>query len=204
MKKPTWVVFDVGDVLLNWQTSSAALASHLGVDKNKLLDTLFNYADDMFIGKIGPEEGWSLILSDLGVKADPWEMILKWRDKSAWFQETLAVIPELNKAGYKLAIMSNSWLCLSDARDANLLPEELKMFVHIFDSSQLGVKKPDIKFYNLVEDGLGSKNDDIILIDDSLSNKVPAEKKGWHFFNYITKDNQAKNSAERLIDTLIK
>lgn len=204
MRKPQWVIFDVGDVLLNWQASSATLASYLNVDKSALLDTLFAYADEMFIGQIGPEEGWQRILSDLDRDAQPWDMILKWRDKSAWFSETLAILPKLDEAGYKLAIMSNSWLGLSDSRNADQLPEELKLFKHIFDSSQVGVKKPDIQFYSLVEEGLECSGNDLLLVDDSTANSVPAEKKGWQFFNYVTKDGKAKESANQLLELLTK
>ena len=203
MKKPTWIVFDVGDVLLEWQASSALLAEHLGVDKDALLDALFEYADDMFIGKISPIDGWTEILKKLDIKADPRNMILQWRDKRCWFTESLALVRDLHAAGYKLAVMSNSWLGLGDKRDANQLPDEVKLFSHIFDSSKAGVKKPDIRFYELVEQGIGADGQDVMLIDDSVANFVPARQKDWQCYHYITSEDKGRQSAKELRKALL-
>ncbi len=201
--KPTNILFDVGDVLLNWNQSSEALAKRLEVSKDALLDALFTYADDMFVGKISTTDGWTKILADLNKKADPWDMVLEWRNRNFWFQDTLDIMQDLHAAGYKINIMTNSWLGLTEERDKNLLPQEVQLAQHIFDSSQAGVKKPDPAFYELVEHTLGEHGSDILLIDDSIKNRDPAVKLGWQFFHYVTADNQVRSSAKNLRTELL-
>lgn len=196
--KPTIILFDVGDVLLNWARSSESLASELGVSKDALLDALFTYADDMFVGKISTTDGWAKILTDLHKKADPWDMMLQWRNRKFWFQETLDVLRDLHAAGYQINIMTNSWLGLTEERDKNLLPQELQLVEHIFDSSQAGVKKPDPAFYELVERKLNKHGPDILLVDDSIKNQNPATQLGWQFFHYVTADDQVGATAAKL------
>jgi HAD superfamily hydrolase (TIGR01509 family) len=125
-------------------------------------------------------------------------MVLRWRDKAFWFEDTLSVVRELHSQGYQLAIMSNSWLGLTEKRDNDQLPKELKLFKHIFDSSQAGMKKPDERFYELVESGLKSTGNDIMLVDDSLNNAVPASKRGWQFFHYVTENDACAGSTQKL------
>lgn len=203
MIKPTWILFDVGDVLLNWQASSRHLAKQLGVEHTDLLDAIFKYADDMFVGNLDTVTGWELILKELGITQDPWEMVLAWRHTDFWFSESLRLVRKLEAAGYSMAIMTNSWLELNDLEHRDLLPQELEAFSYIFDSSEAGLKKPDPAFYALVEAKLGTKGDNILLIDDAVKNKKPALDRGWQFFQYETVNDDGKASARQLEKLLI-
>src|SRR3981081_268531 len=108
--KPTWIVFDVGGVLLDWYRSSAALAKYLGVSHEQLLNTMFSHAPKMNIGVISPQEGWKIILEELGqgTKYKPNDIIRKWRDKRFWIPDTLALVRDLHDNNYRLATFTDS------------------------------------------------------------------------------------------------
>lgn len=202
MKKPTWIVFDVGGVLLDWDKSSTALAEFLGVSHELLLNTMFSYAPKMNIGVISPQEGWKLILDELGKDYGPDEMIRRWRSREFWIQETLDTARQLHAAGYTLAILSNSWLGLAGETDKSLLPEELELFDLILDSSVEGMCKPDEPFYDLLEERINGKGDDVFFIDDAPKNLSLPESKGWQTFLFITAGG-GKDSNDQLRTQLL-
>lgn len=115
MQKPTWIVFDVGGVLLDWQRSSAAVADYLGVSHDTLLNTMFSHAPEMNIGAISPQTGWEIILKELNY--DPQEVIRQWRHKEFWLPDILQLAKDLHHNEYRLAILTNSWLGLTDETD---------------------------------------------------------------------------------------
>ena len=206
MRKLQWIVFDVGGVLLDWPASSMAAATYLGVTHDELFDVLFDQSVDtsigaqMNVGAISAEEGWRLILEELKKDCAPEIIINRWYAKEFWLEDTLQLIVQLHEAGYKLAIMSNSWLGLTDPRKRRALPKELRLFDKVFDSSVERLKKPDEMFYELVEQSTGSKGDGLFFIDDDQKNLAVAEKRGWQHFLYEMgegKDGKAANAVLR-------
>lgn len=206
MKKPNWIVFDVGGVLLDWPTSSQAVADYLGVSKIQLFDTLFDQTvpvsigAQMNVGELSTSEGWRIVLSRLSeTTVTPEEVLSRWCDRSFWYVDTLKLIRELKEAGYKLAIMSNSWLGLTDPEMKDVFPAELQPFDHIFDSSIEKMKKPDVAFYELVENGLQAFGEEIYFIDDDQKNILTADRRGWqtHLFESPNNNPAQSNAAIR-------
>ncbi|HET7827317.1 MAG TPA: hypothetical protein VFK97_00420, partial [Candidatus Saccharimonadales bacterium] len=155
MKPVEWILFDVGGVLLDWKSSAASLALQLGVSADDLLSALFTEAPAMSTGKISAQEGWKKILDALGSNADPYKMVLQWRAKQFWFDDSLALVDQLSDAGYRLALFSNSWLGLSDSSQREGFPPQINKFGVIFDSSKDGLVKPDVSYYDLIQSELG-------------------------------------------------
>jgi hypothetical protein len=50
LHKPTWLVFDVGGVLLDWPSSSAAIAKYLCITHDELFNALFDQSVKVGIG----------------------------------------------------------------------------------------------------------------------------------------------------------
>ncbi len=200
--KPKWVVFDVGGVLLDWVKSSDYLASRVDVSQEVLLETMFSYALKMNIGLLDAREGWEKILKDLDREVmEPIEAIRHWRDKRFWIQDSLELASELHKANYKLAIFTNSWLGLEDEEKRNLLPNELSLFSNIVDSSKEGSIKPEEKFYKILENKIGSREEEILLIDDTPKNMPVAESRKWQTFLFET--NRSLDSVNQLRSILL-
>lgn len=198
MQKPSWVIFDVGGVLLDWPSSSVATAKRLGITRDNLFDALYDQTVPVSIGakmntgEMTAEEGWAAVLERLGkTEFTPEEIINGWYARDYWFDDSLKLVDDLHTAGYKLAIMSNSWLGLTNPNKREVFPRELQHFTHVFDSSVERMKKPDAKFYELVETRTESSASELLLIDDDKKNLTPAEERGWQTFFYDSSDGSA-------------
>lgn len=202
--KPIWILFDVGGVLLDWHSSSIGVANMLNVNHNVLLKILFRNANDMILGKISSNEGWKKILNKLSKKSEPNKIVNLWRHKKYWPQDTLSLIRELYRAGYKLAILTNSWLNLQRTIHEGNAPNELIYFEHIFDSSKERLIKPGISLLNSVEKRIGAKGKSILLIDDDKKNIAAANKIGWQTFLYSMHSNYGINSNNKIRSMLLK
>ena len=203
--RPTWLIFDVGGVLLEWRSSLAAVADDLGITRDQLFDVLFNQSVNvnigarMNIGELTAEEGWRMVLQELGKEdVTPEHVLVRSHAPEFWIQDTLKLIPKLHDAGFKLAIMSNSWLGLTKPEKKDQFPKELQLFDMIFDSSVEGIRKPDPVFYGLVEQGTGCSGKDLLLIDDEPKNLEIAEKRGWQTFMYSPAQERANDLLKRL------
>jgi len=190
MHKPRWIVFDVGGVLLDWPSSSMATAKYLGVTHDELFDVLFDQTVKMSIGakmnvgEISAHDGWTMVLKKLQKEHTPQDVISRWFAEEYWLEDTLKLLQELHQAGYKLAIMSNSWLGLTDPAKRAMLPSQLELFDEIFDSSVERTEKPNTAFYELVEQRIGDTGDDLFFIDDDQKNLIVAEQRDWQHYLY--------------------
>lgn len=162
-----------------------ALAQTIGVTHDQILDAMFKHAPEMNVGIISPQDGWKKILLDLDSKAIlPQEAIELWRDRRFWVEETLSLVRDLHATGYKLAILSNSWLGLSIDGSDRTMPREMSLFSFILDSSVEKLKKPDPSFYELAEETISARGPDILFIDDDAPNLVPAANRQWQTFHF--------------------
>ena len=142
--------------------------------------------------------GWENILIDLNREViEPNMAIRLWRDKKFWIQESLKLATELKASNYQLAIFTNSWLGLEDETNSDLLPDELSLFSHIVDSSKVGLRKPNPKFYKKLESIIGATNDKILLIDDTPINLRIAQSRGWQTFLFATNNNTVSTDKIR-------
>jgi FMN phosphatase YigB (HAD superfamily) len=204
MHKPRWIIFDVGGVLLDWPSSSIATAEYLEVTHDELFDVLFDQTVEMSIGakmnvgEISAHDGWTMVLKKLQKDRTPQDIIARWFANEYWLEDTLKLLQELHQAGYKLAIMSNSWLGLTDPAKRAMLPNELEFFDAIFDSSVEQVEKPNVAFYELVEQRIGSTGEDLFFIDDDQKNLVVAEHRDWQHFLYSMGSDAGLNANGEL------
>lgn len=67
----------------------------------------------------------------------------------------------------------------------NLVP--IDDFRYIFDSSSMGVRKPESEFWEIIENTVYEETEmrnDIILVDDSLENCISAVSYGWNAIQF--------------------
>jgi len=54
-----------------------------------------------------------------------------------------------------------------------------EIFDYTFDSTEIGIVKPEAEYFKFVEEKTGFKGPEILLIDDSMENLEGAKKCGW-------------------------
>ena len=82
-------------------------------------------------------------------------------------------------AGLKIAMLTNNWVSFDDrAQDISERDEVLELFDVILESSKIGVRKPDPRFYELACEALGIAPDEAVFLDDLGINLKPARAMG--------------------------
>ena len=95
--------------------------------------------------------------------------------------QMLEAVRRVKKAGLKLGMLTNNWVSL-DSRDpaitADGRDEVLGLFDVIIESSKVGVRKPDPRFYELACEALAIEPDEAVFLDDLGINLKPARAMG--------------------------
>ena len=73
---------------------------------------------------------------------------------------------------------------------------EFLMVNEVFESSVEGLRKPDLKFYKLVEKRIGASGENIYFIDDSKGNIEAARKMQWQTFLYSIGSDDGKSAND--------
>ena len=85
------------------------------------------------------------------------------------------------KAGLLIGMLTNNWVSL-DARDSSITAPErddvLELFDVIIESSKVGVRKPDPRFYELACEALAIEPSEAVFLDDLGINLKPARAMG--------------------------
>ena len=85
------------------------------------------------------------------------------------------------KAGLLIGMLTNNWVSL-DARDPAITAPErddvLELFDVIIESSKVGVRKPDPRFYELACEALAIEPTEAVFLDDLGINLKPARAMG--------------------------
>jgi putative hydrolase of the HAD superfamily len=93
----------------------------------------------------------------------------------------LGALVRVKKAGYKTAMLTNNWVSF-DSRDpairADGRDEVLELFDVIIESSKVGVRKPDPRFYELACEALAIEPAEAVFLDDLGINLKPARAMG--------------------------
>ena len=98
-------------------------------------------------------------------------------------KELLNILPKLARK-YDLA------LCTNNVREwrtswQSLIP--INAFKYIFDSSEMGVRKPELEYFDKVEKVSACSGSDILFIDDRCENVVAAENfKSWQTVHFTS------------------
>ncbi len=91
-----------------------------------------------------------------------------------FFPETLKVMEKLRRNNIKVCLLSNALPNLADTAQ-DLTAKEL-----IFTSYELGMLKPDVQIYQTVLQNLNAKPQEVVFIDDKLTNVEAAKSIGIH------------------------
>jgi putative hydrolase of the HAD superfamily len=193
----TFVYFDVNGCLVRFfQRAFTAVATDVGVSSDIVESTFWHYNDRVCRGDMTLDEFNKAM-------ADCFEMeTFNW---TPYYLDTIEVVEEAVEAvkwvaqHYRVGLLSNIMPgFLAEMSSKGLLPDV--KFDAIIDSSEARAIKPEPQIYEIAAEKAGCKPEEILLIDDSRTNLMAAEKQGWHvlWFN----DYSATESVERIRSAL--
>ncbi len=191
------VIFDIGGVLLrrvDW-TGERAWEKRLGVDKGGLyrLLTRTGLERSATLGLVSERQLFQRFAANLGLDEEQ----LRQFEEAIWsgyqFNTELAEFLQSLRPRYKTATLSNAW---SEAREAVSREHKLNEFVDVmFFSAEVGLAKPDSRFYQLALSYLQVYPEEVVFLDDVAENIDTARLLGIHGIRY--KDNAQAIAAVR-------
>lgn len=108
----------------------------------------------------------------------------------------IRALADLRRLGYRIACLTNNVAIEHDVRDD--IAHAMSLFDAVYESSRLGVRKPEIGFYEAVLDDLGIEGDEAVFLDDLGINLKPARSLGLHTIK-VTSEAQALDELAELL-----
>lgn len=180
------ILFDMGGVLIKTtdRQSRTKLASQFNMAYEQMDELVYGTesAKKATLGEISETEHFQFVLDKLGVS----EYGIERFQQEFWGGDTLdeeltKFITE-NKNQYRFGMLSNA---MSNIR--NWLNEK-HGFLHLFDitffSAELGMAKPDPKFYLAILNEFKVNPNEVIFVDDFIENIEAAKELGIHAIHY--------------------
>lgn len=112
------------------------------------------------------------------------------------------IIKTLKKKGFTQACLTNNFIPDNDNQpdmiDLNKKTEIFNLFDFIFESKEIGLRKPDQAFYDYVLEKVDTSPEKIIFLDDLGINLKPAKAMGITTIKVVS-ESQAKVDLENLL-----
>jgi FMN phosphatase YigB (HAD superfamily)/DNA-binding XRE family transcriptional regulator len=193
-----FVYFDINGCMVRFfQRAFSELARDSGVTPETIEDTFWHYNDAVCRGEMSISE-FNRVLGERIGKRD-----LDW---SHYYMDAVDPIMEVHECatwvksqGFRIGLLSNIMPGFIQIMIRKGLLPDLPYDV-IIDSSAVGAIKPETRIYEIAAEQSGVGPEDILLIDDSRTNLMAAERSGWHVLWFD--DFRPSESVARIHSTL--
>lgn len=193
----TTVYFDVNGVLVRFfQRAFTHIAADTGASPDIIEATFWHYNDAICKGQMTVAEFNRVLAERTGASSIDW---------AAYYMQNIEPITAMHDClkwaaeHYKVGLMTNSMpQFVQQMIQQNLLPNIAYDF--IIDSAEQGCIEPDQQIFTIAQETSGCSPDQLLLIDDSRSNIMAAERLGWHVVWFD--DYRPEEGAMRVKDAL--
>lgn len=193
----SFVYFDINGCLVRFfHRAFTEIAKDTHAPADAIESAFWHYNDAICRGEITLGEFNSLLAEQLGVPSIDWQKYyMASIDPIKEMQEVVAWASE----NYQIGLLSNIMPGFIDEMTENGLLPKLNYDV-IIDSSAVGAIKPERQVYEIAQNRANVPAEEILLVDDSRTNLMAAEKMGWHVLWFD--DFRPEESSERVKDAL--
>lgn len=192
-----FIYFDVNGCLVRFfHRAFTQIAADTSVPSDVVETAFWHYNDAVCRGEIQLDEFNRLFAERIGVPSLDWQKYYM-----AAVDPIQEMHPLLSWAAehYHVGLLTNIMPGFVEAMlQSGLLPKIT--YSVIVDSSQVGVIKPEPKIYEIATEKTGVQPGEILLVDDSRSNLMAAEKFGWHVLWFD--DFRPEDSIKRISSSL--
>ncbi len=201
MTNISFIYFDLGGVVFHWKSGLKAIANEHNIEFDYVFSIFKKYDDSACRGTIMPQDLWNSMADDLNIERDEHKDFLRfWADHFIPIKETQKLIVDASSK-YSVGIATNQWIgTYNQIVERNILPEVT--YGALLDSSNLGVIKPELDFFHLMETNARVDKSNILFIDDSLKNISAAKVFGFETYLFDSNDPLRSTSDIRDIVSL--
>jgi FMN phosphatase YigB (HAD superfamily)/DNA-binding XRE family transcriptional regulator len=189
--------FDINGCLVRFfHQAFNNLAKETDVPPDVIENTFWHYNDAVCKGEITLDAFNKALAKGMGVKSVDWQ---------AHYFEAIEPIKEMQELvewaaeHYKVGLISNIMPGAIDHMLKNGIIPDVP-YTAVVDSSEVNAIKPEKKIYEIAEGLAGVKPSEILLVDDSRTNVMAAEKMDWHvlWFDDFRVDESVKRVKSAL------
>lgn len=189
------VIFDMGGVILRTMDHSPReeLAVQLGTTRKELEMAVFAGETSLQaeVGAIHESEHWDAVFRKLNIPAtDQIEFQNKFWSMDRMDEELLDFIRDL-RASYRTGLLSNAWDGIRPVLETRF-PGTLESFDVAVFSAEVGMRKPDARYYQWMLDNLGVSAAEAIFIDDYPPNIDGAQMVGLKAIQFHNPDQMRR------------
>lgn len=192
-----FVYFDVNGVMVRYyQRAFTSIAADTGVSADTIEALFWHYNDACCRGEMSSDEFNRILAERVGWGEISW---------SNYYLANIDPIPEVHQLAqwtaehYRIGLLTNIMPgILPQMRERGILPH--LNYNAIIDSSELGAIKPEEAIYRRAQEIAQVEPHEILLIDDSRTNLMAAEKLGWHVLWFD--DYRPSEGVERIRQAL--
>jgi len=191
------VVFDIGNVLIEWQPERF-FDGVIGAERRRAMFAAIDLHSMNDRSDMG--ENFHDLMAETIATYPDWEAELAiWRDRwidmaSPAIDHSARLLRALKAQDVPVFALSNFGIQTFDM--AKPVYPVLSEFDRSYISGHMGVIKPDPVIYQMVEEDCGIAPEGLLFADDRLDNIAAARKRGWQTHVFTTPDGFAK----RLVD----
>ena len=186
----SFVFFDVNGCLVRfYQGAAARVANDYGLAPEQVEMAYLHFNDEICRGTITMEAFNEAVAGRLGIKSLDWaKYYLEAAEPLVEMHQTLAWASEFYRIGLITNIMPGMLDQLFALGKIPSLPYDV-----IVDSSVVGAIKPESPIFAYAAEQAGVPTDEILLVDDTQTNLIAAEKSGWRvvWFDYARPEESA-------------
>lgn len=171
-----FVYFDINGCLVRFfHRAFAQIAEKTHAPADEVETIFWHYNDAVCRGDLALDDFNKVLAERLGAESMDWNQ---------YYLDAVEPIPEVQDLvrwavqPYRIGLLSNIMPGLIDEMfERHILPDVT--FDAIIDSSKVHAIKPEPEIYQIAQDWAGCKPAEILLIDDSRTNLMAAERQGW-------------------------
>lgn len=193
----TFVYFDINGCLVRFfHGAFTRIANDTGVSSDRIESAFWHYNDAVCRGDLSYEEFNQKLAHQLGLQSINWnDYYLEAIEPIAEMHEVLAWVSK----HYKLGLLSNIMSGQIDIMiKKGILPQ--LPYDTIIDSSEVKAIKPESEIYEIAEQRAGVPPTEILFVDDSRTNLMAAERRGWKVMWFD--DFHSHDSSEKIRNAL--
>ena len=173
-----FVYFDINGCMVRFfQRGFSELARDTGASPELIETTFWHYNDAVCRGEMSMNDFNSALAARIGVEH------LDWKD---YYLHNVDPIAEMHECarwvlarGFQIGLLSNIMPGFITTMIAEHLLPDLD-YTAVIDSSKVGAIKPEPQIYEIASSMSCVNPSEILLIDDSRTNLMAAERMGWH------------------------
>lgn len=192
-----FVYFDINGCLVRFFHKAFVQLAEVSSQPADMVETAFwHYNDQVCRGELSMADFNTELAKRLQISSLDWrKYYLDAVEQMPNMQELVKWVGENYGVGLLTNIMPGF---VSEMRQRGIIPDIT--YDTIIDSSEVHVIKPEMKIYEIANEQADCAPSELLLIDDSRTNLMAAEKLGWHVLWFD--DYHPEESATRIRETL--